>query len=170
VKQAILANIGKVKAVTEANVEAASKASGESMNAPKTNPLVLEVMRILDGNASGTIQRREFQEALVEVVNKKQLHLDVGALVEGIYDQHKTLTRSNIRTALEHNSEEIRNNLIEPIQNQIMRSLETVSGSEISKTNLGEALLQIQDTNGVEMTLAGTKNLVRLIFSQMDAT
>jgi len=76
-----------VKAVTETNEEAASKGTIEPMSAPKTNPIVSEVMQILDGSASGTIQRREFQEALVEVVSKNQMHLDVEALVEGIYDQ-----------------------------------------------------------------------------------
>jgi Ca2+-binding EF-hand superfamily protein len=121
VKQAIFDNVAKVKAVTEVKEGAATKGRMESTSAPKTNPLLSEVMQILDGNASGTIERSELQEALVRVVQKNQVHLDVGALVEGIYDQQETLTRLNIRTALEHNSVEIRSNLIEPIQNQILR-------------------------------------------------
>jgi len=51
-----------------------------------------------------------------------------------------------------------------------MRRLETVAGSGITKSSLGEALLRIQEENGAEMTLADTKNLVRLVFSQVETT
>jgi len=68
VKQAIFANVAKVKAVTEVKEGVVSKGGKESMSAPKTNPLLSEVMQILDGNASGTIERSELQEALARVV------------------------------------------------------------------------------------------------------
>ena len=50
-------------------------------------------MQMLDESKSGSIQKKEFQRALAEVVDQNHIDLDVNALVELVYDRDTSLSR-----------------------------------------------------------------------------
>jgi len=58
----------------------------------------------------------------------------------------------------------------EPIQDQILRQLEEVAGAQITKNDLNDAILKVQEDNDVQMTQAQTRALIKTIFTKADAS
>ena len=56
----------------------------------------------------------------------------------------------------------------EPIQDQIMRQLESVQTPKITLKDLTKAVAQVQEENGIQMTPAQTNSMVKSIFNQID--
>ena len=54
-------------------------------------------MEILDSSSSGKIQKKEFVKALAEVVEHKNVNLDVHALADEVFDRNTSLSRQDIR-------------------------------------------------------------------------
>ena len=73
-------------------------------------------MLLLDENSSGSIPKKEFEEALKTVKeNALAPSLDIETLVENIYGDNPTLSRKSIRVALVQNQEVIESGQCEPI-------------------------------------------------------
>jgi len=79
-------------------------------------------MEIIDQSSSGSIPKREFQEALAKVVKENSRDdLDINSIVNDVYERNLKLTRQNIRLALNLNPEIISVNQSEPIEEQVLR-------------------------------------------------
>ena len=83
-------------------------------------------MDTLNSNKSGTIQKRELKRALLTFNDENQAELDVESIVKEVFKDKVALDRSVIRRKMNKNSNIQDTVAAEPIQDQIMRQLESV--------------------------------------------
>ena len=83
-------------------------------------------MDTLNSNKSGTIQKRELKRALLTFNDENQADLDVESIVKEVFKDKVALDRSVIRRKMNKNSNIQDTVAAEPIQDQIMRQLESV--------------------------------------------
>ena len=91
-KSAILSNLDKVEVITE------------SAPAPVSNPIVSQVMAILDDSGSGTIGREDLEEALAVVAEQNpDTEIDVKTLASAMFNKRTGLNRRAVRQYLNIN-------------------------------------------------------------------
>ena len=137
-KQALIVNEDKMTILEE------GKASVE--------PVVDQVMELLNDSSSGDIQRHEFSQALFEVAQRNKIHLDLGGIVEAVYQDRNALPRASLRHGLVENQQFIPAIVTEGIEDQVLRHLEAVDEGVITATDLTEAISKVQRENGATMT------------------
>ena len=125
-------------------------------------------METLNSTNSGTIKKREFKKALLAFNDENQAELDVDSIVKEVFKDKPTLDRSVIRQEMNQNSEIQDTVAAEPIQDQIMRQLESIQSPLITLKDLNKAVATVQKENGIQLTQAQTTSLVKSIFNSAD--
>ena len=125
-------------------------------------------MDTLNSTKSGTIRKREFKQALQTFNDENQTELDVDSIVKEVFKDKPTLDRYVIREEMNQN-QDIQNIVAaEPIQDQIMRQLESIPSPTITLRDLNKAIASVQKENGIQLTPAQTSSLVKSIFNSAD--
>ena len=78
------------------------------------------------------------------------------------------MDRSDIRIEMNQNPEIQDTVAAEPIQDQIMRQLESIPSPSITLRDLNKAIASVQKENGIQLTPAQTSSLVKSIFNSAD--
>lgn len=71
------------------------------------------------------------------------MDLNVEAILEDVFEGEKEVSRQDVRVALSQNPLIISSNLKEPIQDQLLRQLESVSSGKITQKDLNEAIIKV---------------------------
>ena len=100
-------------------------------------------METLNSSNSGTIQKKEFKKALLIFNNENQAELDVDSIVKEVFKNKPTLVRSVIREEMNQNVDIQDTVAAEPIQDQIMRQLESISSPSITLKDLNKAVASV---------------------------
>ena len=116
---------------------------------PQTLDAVAYVMDTLNSTNNGTIQKKEFKKALVAFNDENQADLDVDSIVKEVFTDKPTLVRSVIREKMNQNPDIQDSVAAEPIQEQIMRQLESIPSSTITLKDLNKAVASVQKENGI---------------------
>ena len=85
-----------------------------------------------------------------------------------VFKNKPTLDRSVIREEMNRNPDIQETVTAEPIQDQIMRQLESVASPTITLKDLNKAVAEVQKENGIQLTPAQTSSLVKSIFNSAD--
>ena len=125
-------------------------------------------MDTLNSTKSGTIRKKEFMQALLTFNDENQTELDVDSIVKEVFKDKPTLDRSVIREEMNHNQDIQDTVAAEPIQDQIMRQLESIPSPTITLRDLNKAIASVQKENGIQLTPAQTSSLVKSIFNSAD--
>jgi hypothetical protein len=128
-KEAMIKNEVMMNAYTE-----------EEIPNPLTNAVVAKVMDNLNSTNSGTIRKRDLKKALLTFNDDNHTELDVDLIVREIFEEKPTLERSVIRSKMNQNPVIQETVAAEPIQDQIMRQLESIPSSTISIRDLNKAV------------------------------
>jgi hypothetical protein len=97
-------------------------------------------METLNSTNSGTIRKRDLKKALLTFNDDNHTELDVDLIVREIFEEKPTLDRSVIRSKMNQNPVIQETVSAEPIQDQIMRQLESIPSSTISIRDLNKAV------------------------------
>ena len=128
-KEAMIKNEVMMNAYTE-----------EEIPIPQTNAVVAQIMETLNSTNSGTIRKRDLKKALLTFNDDNHTELDVDLIVREIFEEKPTLDRSVIRSKMNQNPVIQETVAAEPIQDQIMRQLESIPSSTISIRDLNKAV------------------------------
>jgi len=88
--------------------------------------------------------------------------------VKEVFKVKPTLDRSFIREEMNKNSNIQDSVIAEPIQDQIMRQLESIPSQNITIRDLKKAVASVQKENGIQLTPAQTNSLVKSVFISLD--
>ena len=121
---------------------------------PQTLDAVAFVMDTLNYTNNGTIQKNEFKKALLTFNDENKTDLDVDSIVKEVFNDKPTLVRSVIREKMNQNPDIQDSVAAEPIQEQIMRQLESIPSSTITLKDLNKAVASVQKENGIQLTPA----------------
>ena len=135
---------------------------------PQTIAVVAYVMDTLNSTNNGTIQKNEFKKALLTFNDENKTDLDVDSIVKEVFSDKPTLVRSVIREKMNQNPNIQDSVAAEPIQEQIMRQLESIPSPTITLKDLNKAVAAVQKENGIQLTPAQTTSLVKSIFNSAD--
>ena len=121
----------------------------DSDSLPQTNGVVAHIMDTLNSTRSGTIRKSDFKKALNSFNNDNQAYLDVDTIVNDVFKDKPTLDRSVIREEMNQNADIQDIVAAEPIQDQIMRQLESIPSPTITLRDLNKAIDSVQKENGI---------------------
>ena len=99
----------------------------EQESLQQTNTIVEHVMDTLNSSNSGTISKRDFKRAVMTFTDENYTKLDVDSIVNNVFKDNVALDRSVIRQKMDQNSIIQQAVSVEPIQDQIMKQLESIS-------------------------------------------
>ena len=92
--------------------EISNGATQNRVELPETSPILSAVMKHLEEINAGTIKKKDLKEALLNT-NDKNIHAD--AIVNEVFKDKTSLSRSEVRRELNQNSEIISAIAVEPI-------------------------------------------------------
>ena len=125
-------------------------------------------MDSLNSTNNGTIRKRDLKKALLTFSDEYHAQFDVDSIVKDVFKDKATLDRSIIRRKMNQNPDIQDTVTAEPIQDQIMRQLESVTSPTITLKDLNKAVASVQKENGIQLTPAQTSSLVKSIFNSTD--